>query len=86
MAIKPHIPEIIEMLLPEGYLPIHPPAPRATQERPNPLDKDRMQSSETINESRDTDSVIPLNVLSRPPSWMMGPACALRNLAQNSEC
>ena len=60
-VIVPRLHEIIEMLLPMGYLPIH--------RQPRPA----------------SDATTSLDA-SKPASCMLGPACALLILSQNSKC
>ena len=79
-AIGNRINEIFEMLLPEGYLPIQPRANPAS-----PTNEGQTQPTTTATESTNSGSPILADAPPRPPSWMMGPACALRILAQNSK-
>ncbi|KAF8554218.1 hypothetical protein OG21DRAFT_1115120 [Imleria badia] len=81
-AIKERLPEIVEMLLPAGYLLIasisagvpssaSPGGAQATERETVQLARGQSTSPESP---------------SKPPSSVFGPACALRILAQNSEC
>lgn len=79
-AIKPDIPVIVGMLLPEGYLPI-----LRGSAFVEPTSPGVRQATHATTESNDSDPALPPDSLNKPPSWMMGPACALRILAQNSE-
>ncbi|KAG8214234.1 hypothetical protein J3R82DRAFT_11042 [Butyriboletus roseoflavus] len=85
-AIVSQIEKIIEMLLPDGYLPIQPPVPGATPANPTSPSEGQTQSAAMTTESADPRSPTSPDAPSRPPSWMLGPACALRILAQNSKC
>ena len=74
-AIKKHVHEIVRMLLPKGYLPILPTAQLATSADPSSPNEGQAQPVVITAESTDT----------QPSSWMMGPASALRILAQNGK-
>ena len=82
-AIGPQLYGIIEMLLPRDYLLIQPTTPQATPANQTPPDEGQAQPAATTAVSTDSTS---LHDPSKPPSWMMGPACALRILVQNSKC
>ncbi|KAF8552014.1 hypothetical protein OG21DRAFT_1466371 [Imleria badia] len=73
-AISPRIHEVVQMLLPEGYLPIP-----ASSTSPN---EGQTQSAATSSEASDARLPTP-DTPPRPPSCMLGPAYALRILAQN---
>ena len=84
-AIFPQMEKIVEMLLPEGYLPIQPTAPGTT-----PASQTPPSDGETQLAARTIESTNPRSLTSpdapRPTSRMLGPACALRILARNSKC
>ncbi|KAF8134269.1 hypothetical protein EV363DRAFT_1322922, partial [Boletus edulis] len=75
-AILPRVQEIVEMLLPDGYLPIQPTTAQTTSVGSTSPDEDQAQPDAPTTESSESQSDAP----SRPPSWMLGPACALRML------
>ncbi|KAF8134261.1 hypothetical protein EV363DRAFT_1160701 [Boletus edulis] len=66
------------MLLPGGYLLIRP--TRATTGRPTSPNEGESQAESTDSFPATSGDASP-----RPPSWMIGPACALRVLAQNGK-
>ncbi|KAF8554223.1 hypothetical protein OG21DRAFT_1115422 [Imleria badia] len=82
-AIKPRIYEIIEMLLPEGYLPIQPSPPQPTPATQTSPSEGQTQPAATTSQAAVARSPTLLDAPPKPPSWMLGPACALRILAQN---
>ncbi|KAF8554220.1 hypothetical protein OG21DRAFT_1115387 [Imleria badia] len=81
-AIRPHIHKIVKMLLPVGHLPIQPTAQQVTPVSTTSPSEGQPQPAATTSNppgySRDAPP--------KPPSWMMGRACALRILAQHSKC
>ncbi|KAG8214237.1 hypothetical protein J3R82DRAFT_11045 [Butyriboletus roseoflavus] len=79
-AIAPRIYEIIEMLLPKSCLPIQSIPPGATSASPTFPSEGQTQSAAMTTESADPRSRTLPDVPSS--SWMLGPACALRILAQ----
>ncbi|KAG8214236.1 hypothetical protein J3R82DRAFT_11044 [Butyriboletus roseoflavus] len=81
-TIVPHIERIVKMLLPGSDLPIQPTAPGATSASPTFPSEGQTQSTAMTTESADPRSPTSPDAPSRPPSWMLGPACALRVLAQ----
>ena len=86
-AIGPKVSEIAGMLLPKGYLPIQPSAAEpSTASGTSPSEAARTQPVATPQVPADTASPNPPEFSSRRPASMMGPACALRILAQNSKC
>ena len=80
-AIQAKLSEIVEMLLPAGYLLIDSTSPSV----PSPTSPDGEQATEgetlQLSRAQTTSSESP----PKPPSSIFGPACALRILAQNSE-
>ncbi|KAF8445049.1 hypothetical protein L210DRAFT_3531842 [Boletus edulis BED1] len=66
------------MLLPASYSLIQPTSPQATPDSLASLSVAEVQPERTDSVSTTSHDAPP-----RPPSWMMGPACALRILAQN---
>ena len=74
-AIKKHVHEIVRMLLPKGYLPILPTAQPAISDDPSSPNEGQTQPVVMTAESTDAQS----------SSWMMGPASALRILAQDGK-
>ncbi|KAN0091569.1 hypothetical protein V8E55_005135 [Tylopilus felleus] len=76
------------MLLLESYQPIQPNAPLATSASPTSPGEGHVgtqRTTTTMSEFADPRLSASQDSPSRPPSWMMGPACALRILAQNSK-
>ncbi|KAG9309255.1 hypothetical protein JVU11DRAFT_10738 [Chiua virens] len=82
-AIRPRIIDIVEMLLPEGYLPIQLASSIASPT--NPTSPSEAQSQPVATMTGSHASPTPPDAPVRPPSWMLGPACALRILVQNPE-
>lgn len=80
-TIDPHIPEIVGMLLPESYRPIS-----TSASGPTFTSSDSSEGQTPPADLAVAQSPTLLNAPSRPPSWMMGPACALRILAQSGKC
>ncbi|KAF8554227.1 hypothetical protein OG21DRAFT_1509140 [Imleria badia] len=85
-VIVARIHKIVEMLLPKGYLLIPPSPLRATPASPASPSEGHMQpvlattSQITVAPSPTSPDAPPM-----PPSWMLGPACALRILAQDKK-
>lgn len=86
-AIAPQIAKIVEMLLPEAYLPIQTTGQGAMPANQTSPGADRTQLVARITEPTNPFSPTSPDAPARPStSRMLGPACALRILARNSKC